>query len=92
MTSNKEIYDLSGPVACGDCLRAFGGHMDNCANLELARRDAGLGVKHIWTNRKCPAYLTLTPEDCRCNAYANSIRDRVLVINSDFRAIFAQED
>lgn len=30
--------------------------------------DAGLGVGHIWTNTKCPAYKSLDGKDCNCNA------------------------
>lgn len=29
--------------------------------------DAGLGVGHIWTNVRCPAYQSLHPRDCTCN-------------------------
>lgn len=27
---------------------------------------AGLGVGHIWTNVKCPAYATTNPHTCTC--------------------------
>lgn len=29
--------------------------------------DAGLGVGHIWTEVRCPAYRTLIGADCTCN-------------------------
>jgi hypothetical protein len=29
----------------------------------LASRDAGLGVGHIWTELRCPAYASLDPND-----------------------------
>lgn len=34
---------------------------------DLAARDAGLGVKHIWTATGCPAYRTYDPADCTCS-------------------------
>lgn len=35
-------------------------------NWDRADRDAGLGVGHIWTNTRCPAYHSLDPSDCTC--------------------------
>lgn len=28
--------------------------------------DASLGVGHVWTNVRCPAYRSLEPSDCNC--------------------------
>lgn len=36
-------------------------------NWDRAGNDAGLGVGHIWTNTRCPAYRSLDPSDCTCN-------------------------
>lgn len=33
---------------------------------EAAGRDASLGVGHVWSNTRCPAYATYAPEDCTC--------------------------
>lgn len=33
---------------------------------ELSGRDATLGVGHVWTEVRCPAYRTLDPADCTC--------------------------
>lgn len=37
-------------------------------HYELAGRDAGLGVGHIWYRVACPAYTTYNPADCSCQA------------------------
>lgn len=37
---------------------------------QYAARDAGLGVGHIWTNTRCPAYTTYDPDDCTCKENA----------------------
>ena len=31
-----------------------------------AAKDASLGVGHIWTATRCPAYRSLQPDDCAC--------------------------
>lgn len=36
-------------------------------HYELATRDAGLGVGHVWTNIRCLAYTTYDPNDCTCD-------------------------
>lgn len=35
-------------------------------NYERAARNASLGVGHVWTNVRCPAYRSLAPADCAC--------------------------
>jgi hypothetical protein len=39
---------------------------------DASGRDASLGVNHIWTNVRCPAYRTLDPADCICGKRATS--------------------
>jgi len=34
---------------------------------DLASKNAGLGVGHIWTETRCPAYRTFNPADCTCH-------------------------
>ncbi len=36
------------------------------ANWELAGRDSTLGVGHVWTMTRCPAYRSVAPSDCIC--------------------------
>jgi len=33
---------------------------------DAAGSDARLGVGHVWTAVRCPAYRTLDPADCMC--------------------------
>lgn len=35
-------------------------------NWDRASADSSLGVGHVWTNQRCPAYSTLDPETCTC--------------------------
>jgi hypothetical protein len=35
---------------------------------DAAGENAALGVGHIWTNTKCPAYKTFDPNDCTCSS------------------------
>lgn len=32
-------------------------------------KDASLGVGHIWTATRCPAYRSLDPTDCTCRPW-----------------------
>lgn len=40
------------------------------ARYKAAGHASGLGVDHIWTNMKCPAYRTFRPVDCDCGVSA----------------------
>ncbi len=33
---------------------------------ELAGHDSSLGVGHVWTITRCPAYRSCDPADCIC--------------------------
>lgn len=43
-------------------------------HVALATRDASLGVGHVWTITECPAYRTLNPAHCDCDAKVHATK------------------
>lgn len=76
----ETTFDFGKADAIAD-LREFGYEFANALNNQLALEfddhdyaqgyhvgtsNAGLGVGHVWTEVKCPAYLTQRGLDCTC--------------------------
>lgn len=39
----------------------------------LAAQDATLGVGHVWTNVRCPAYRSYNPAECTCTSITTNL-------------------
>lgn len=64
--ARDRVIDHGKCVVCGFDPRTD--HGTTPSLWEAAGRDSRLGVDHVWTNTRCPAYLTLDGVDCNCSS------------------------